>query len=618
MTALILLLLKTLLIFAAAGLTLFALRRASAAARHLVCLLTLAALLALPILSGALPGWQMLPSFISPGSVSATVSPLAPTSGGIESPTPALSLKQHGDQKKAPDQSLSFSRRGSREATGEVSPLFPWTSFFLAIYALGILCALTRPLLGLWGIRQLSHVSVPLAAAPAQVLAAECCAVLHLTCRPVLRQAAVSVPMTWGSARPVVLLPLGAEKWPEDRLRAVLLHELAHIKRRDWLGHRFADIVCALYWFHPLVWLTARRLRTESEAACDDLVLASGMAAPEYARHLLEIARALPPVSVMPQAVIAMAQTSQVESRLKMILNTTQSRRQITRRVLLAVISFSIVALVSLAMLRPAAKAALNLGRMQQVGNLPVDLVGVTGQPGREPRWWRANGTMLSNTLTDVRDYHIATMFESPIFKNCLVAFRLPQTAHDVTTTYFVPRSVGWSSQGTWTNKMRATGMQTEAELNASTGGYRLVTLTFPAASIKANVQVGVASGHWTTAVVENYWRTGKQYPSSEVGQATDRNGERFVFCPATETKDKSGTKLIIKTDNRLQDIRIVAVDKQGRIVLPSSIGDQSNGTRGRIQAYFPLHHAQVKEFRVETRPFVWTEFKNVALQPVK
>ena len=68
MTALLVLLLKTLLVFAAAGLSLMALRRASAAARHLVCLLALAALLVLPGLSLALPGWQMLPALTPPAA----------------------------------------------------------------------------------------------------------------------------------------------------------------------------------------------------------------------------------------------------------------------------------------------------------------------------------------------------------------------------------------------------------------------------------------------------------------------------------------------------------------------------------------------------------------------
>ena len=330
--------------------------------------------------------------------------------------------------------------------------------------------------------------------------------------------------------------------------------------------------------------------------------------------------RKLTPYDFALWVALPMAQTSQIEGRLKMILDKTQVRRQTPRRVLLAALLLAAAVLAPLAMLRPAvqAQAAPVATRMQEAGPVPVELAGVSGQPGQAQRWWRADGTLLPHALSNVKDYPVDKMFESPIFKNCLVAFRLPQAVRDVTTTYSVPRSVGWSSQGTWANKMRATEAQTEADLNKSTGGCRLVRLTLPAASTSANIKVGVASGPWLTAAVEDHWITGQQYPSSEVGQVTDRSGERFVFCPATETKDKSGTKLIIKTGNRRQDIRIVAIDNQGHAVLPSSVGDQSNGTVGRIQAYFPLHHAQIKAFRVETRPFRWIEFKNVALQPAK
>jgi beta-lactamase regulating signal transducer with metallopeptidase domain len=103
---------------------------------------------------------------------------------------------------------------------------------------------------------------------------------------------AAGVPMTWGFIRPVLLLPRGAGQWPAGRLRLVLLHELAHIERHDWLAQVLAEAACALYWFHPLVWGAARRLRIESERACDDRVLAAGVAPAEYARQLLEIARA--------------------------------------------------------------------------------------------------------------------------------------------------------------------------------------------------------------------------------------------------------------------------------------------------------------------------------------
>ena len=120
-----------------------------------------------------------------------------------------------------------------------------------------------------------------------------------------------TMPMTWGWRRPVVLLPAGAEAWPEPRRRAVLLHELAHIARRDYPAQLAAEVVRALYWFNPLVWMAARKLRIESEHACDDRVLAAGARASDYAGDLLDIARSLRAVRATAPAGLTMARPSQ-------------------------------------------------------------------------------------------------------------------------------------------------------------------------------------------------------------------------------------------------------------------------------------------------------------------
>ena len=76
-----------------------------------------------------------------------------------------------------------------------------------------------------------------------------------------------------------------------DELGAVLSHELAHVRRHDWCVQIAAEGVRALLWFNPLVWIACRRLRRESEQACDDAVLGNGVPARAYASHLLELAR---------------------------------------------------------------------------------------------------------------------------------------------------------------------------------------------------------------------------------------------------------------------------------------------------------------------------------------
>ena len=99
------------------------------------------------------------------------------------------------------------------------------------------------------------------------------------------------MPMAAGLLHPAVLLPEDAEAWPGEQRRAVLTHELGHVKRHDCLTQALAHAACALYWFHPLAWVAAWRLRVERERACDDLVLRAGASGPDYADQLLQLAR---------------------------------------------------------------------------------------------------------------------------------------------------------------------------------------------------------------------------------------------------------------------------------------------------------------------------------------
>jgi hypothetical protein len=149
---------------------------------------------------------------------------------------------------------------------------------------------------------------------------------LHLRSAVTLLQSPDNVmPMTWGWWRPVVLLPAEAAQWPDERRRVVLLHELAHVKRRDYLTQIAAQLVCALYWFNPLVWFAARQMCIEREAACDDLVLSGGCKASDYAGHLVEVAASFQRVPQM--AAIAMARSTQLQGRIAAIVDASRNRR---------------------------------------------------------------------------------------------------------------------------------------------------------------------------------------------------------------------------------------------------------------------------------------------------
>lgn len=138
---------------------------------------------------------------------------------------------------------------------------------------------------------------------------------------PRLRVApAGTMPAVIGVLRPSIVLPTDAAAWTPERLRVVVLHECAHVRRRDAVLQIVANVAAAAYWWHPLAWVAARRAARERELACDDLVIAAGTPGAQYAEHLLEIARSLRPSRDPALAALAMARTSELEGRLIALL----------------------------------------------------------------------------------------------------------------------------------------------------------------------------------------------------------------------------------------------------------------------------------------------------------
>ena len=187
-----------------------------------------------------------------------------------------------------------------------------------------------------------------------------------------------AMPFTYGLVRPVIVLPESAEEWTTERRRSVLLHELAHLKRRDLLTNAIVQVACAVYWFHPLVRFAARRVRIEAERACDSLVVAAGMRPSDYAGDLLEIARTMRS-SATGAVALAMARRSDFEGRLLAILAPDSGRNVLTAaRAVLVALSFAAPA-VAIAAAVPARH-----GAPTSAAAAPNDSSESLGLPGRD------------------------------------------------------------------------------------------------------------------------------------------------------------------------------------------------------------------------------------------
>jgi TonB family protein len=167
----------------------------------------------------------------------------------------------------------------------------------------------------------------------------------------------IAMPLTWGNFRPVIVLPAGVAQWSEDRRCMVLSHELAHIARHDWFLQICAELTRAIYWFHPLVWLAAARLRQESERASDDAVLRSGIAPSHYASQLLDLARTLENTGRAWSTALAIARPSNLERRFAAMLNPSINRSRLSPRTRLLIPFFALCLLFPLASLHLTAQS---------------------------------------------------------------------------------------------------------------------------------------------------------------------------------------------------------------------------------------------------------------------
>jgi len=309
----------TALLMLAMGVTI-GLRRAPAGARYVVWLATLVALLLVPAISS----WSPMPLPILP-SVSPAIARFIPLDRRASlAPTPGL---PDPARLSGLDKTTSSRSTGTlttvREQSSEVSAS---TIAFLIWAGIGVLL-LSWLLLGALAVRRIIRggrvLADPSWLSPMYDVADR----LDLEHAPrLVMSSAIEMPFACGILRPTIVLPATAGQWSDERRRCVLFHELAHVRRRDLLGHTVGRIVCAFYWFHPLVWSAAKRLRAESERACDDLVLACGGArASDYANHLLEIVTAVR-LQGAPATALPMADKREFEGRMLAILDPAIKR----------------------------------------------------------------------------------------------------------------------------------------------------------------------------------------------------------------------------------------------------------------------------------------------------
>ena len=330
------------------------LRRRSAAVRHFVLATTLICALGVPLLERVLPSWPVpVPVFWSTPQVESSLRLVSTLAESPAATPPVVS-----------DDSSAAST-------------LPLTTWLIAIWLVGAAIGCARLVAGFLRLRKFVTNSEPVSSGTWRDVVDEV-SQRYGVHRPVriLRCQHPTMLATWGVVRPAILLPAGAQDWPADRIHAVVCHERAHVLRGDWVVSLLADILRTMHWFNPLLWIACRRLRHESERACDDLVLASGVSGSEYATHLLAVARQSTAQRHPWSPAIAIAHHSMLEGRVRAMLNTRVNRApltvaaRVTTVAALAAITISIgIVSVSGEETRQSARSDV---RLTPAGELPV------------------------------------------------------------------------------------------------------------------------------------------------------------------------------------------------------------------------------------------------------
>ncbi len=326
------------------------LRRDSAATRHLVWLMAMVSMLVVPVLSAILPQWRVLPGLPRISQETAVVAPSPPAIA--TSPNRVVDVARSAELDEVDRPSAKAYRPATGPADSRPDSVAPkvvpvstdwswsWIDSMPLVWTIGfsvLILRLTAARIKLWNCERRGTViwssRHPVKAAHDPIVTSLEAACLQLAIfRPVtlLILPDSAIPVVWGILRYRLLLPAAARHWSGEQLRSVLLHELAHIKRRDMMAQLVAQIACALHWFNPLVWFAAWRLGVERERACDDLVLASGVRPSEYAGHLLEVVTGVSPVRWTQFCGLALARKSSFEARLVAVLSENHNRRRVS------------------------------------------------------------------------------------------------------------------------------------------------------------------------------------------------------------------------------------------------------------------------------------------------
>ncbi len=617
----------------------WALQRRAATTRHCALLAVMFVMVAVPVAT-----------WFSPWSVDASVA--AAKSGQIEN-----------YENVAPPQRVAQSQRGNDTVAMTAVPaempvelaakpkpepqrlppapvgLAAWLPEIVLFWLAGVLLAALRPLFSWYTVRRLRTVGVSSVGDMVQKVLERTAKRLRLArAVEVLQSTVVKTPVVVGYFRPAVLLPLCVVTGlPESQLELILAHELAHIRRHDYLVNLLQTLVETLFFYHPAVWWLSSQIRNERENCCDDVAMATVGSRADYGRALLAIEE----LRATSPALSLAAHGGSLLARIRRIAGCEPAPRLAGGGSILCVILISIAILAAVTW--AAAPAEKKLGTKNErskptpspieqltadaseppevglPGGVTVELLGV-GE--KRTGWWKPNGTPFIDGKTpfstdfgtqwgaEERQMHRAFVLQIKAPFGLDIS-QFDRTENDQSITISAPLLAVKGLPG-MSPHMDRDDRRDALTKEETIRGY--VHGSFPANTNETKVVVGLTLA-WKTICERD-----------ALGRAIGAEAGEVIVVPNPTLPDQVLNRLDMKGDSTFittaykadtfKEIRIVAIDQKGKPYLAKNLVSRPGATPPTVTWVFPGPAARVKKFLIQRSPYTWVEFRNVSVQP--
>jgi len=431
--------------------------------------------------------------------------------------------------------------------------------------------------------------------------------------RPVqlLESGLAQVPTVIGWLKPVILLPASAMSGlTSDQLEALLAHELAHIRRHDYLVNLLQSVVERLLFYHPGVWWVSHRIRAERENCCDDLAVVVCGNELAYARALTEMEG----LRGATRAPATAAGGGSLLNRIRRLAGRSSRESNLSGWWLAGLAIAAVAAFVAVACLK-GQEAHLDKNGAKRAdaftatlsSGIKVELIGVSRSPSKGKAWWRPHGPFLQEAPYDEMLGRVRGKEAEMTREFAVRVTNLPP--EEAGTKWRIAEA-----------KASATGLairhgQPIKELHA-------IAANFSGKLEATTVCFGVAAGEWKT-LAQRAAKTGQETQGGAWG--TVAFAEPYVVQWAegddpgnAELKTETRITVAFKLRDADQNVRVVAVNPAGNVYRcsRSEFASLDADTTLLTAAFSGPQLDRIAQFRFQARPYQWAEFKNVALRP--